>query len=92
MAIRTNTTQSVERASSALMGRCEATQKNLKQLARKAGCPDAPMESATLPLVPGSRDDVVYVGLNGADFYFLRGRRCEMPAPVAEILRNTGHL
>ena len=50
------------------------------------------MEKVTLPLAPGSSDDVVFVGLNGADFYFMRGRQVEMPAPIAEILRNTGNL
>ncbi|MGN0774449.1 MAG: hypothetical protein ACI4MP_11755 [Candidatus Ventricola sp.] len=92
MAIRTNTTRTIDRASSALGAKCEATQKNLDKLTAQAGCGGCPMERVTLPLAPGSSDDVVYVGLNGADFYFMRGRAVEMPAPLVEILRNTGNL
>ena len=92
MAIRTNTTRTIDRASSALGAKCEATQKNMDKLAAQAGCTGCPMEKVTLPLAPGSSDDVVYVGLNGADFYFMRGRAVEMPAPLVEILRNTGNL
>ena len=92
MAIRTNTTQTIEKASSALGAKCEETKKNMDKLMAQAGCTGAKKEKVMLPLIPGSRDDVVFVGLNGASFYFLRGKSCEMPAPVAEILRNTGHL
>lgn len=92
MAIRTNTTQTVERTSSALLDKCEETEKNMAQLMAKAGCAGAKTEHVTLQLTPGSRDDVQYVGLNSANFYFLRGRSHEMPEPVAEILRNTGNL
>lgn len=92
MAIRTNTTQTVERASSALLGKCQETEKNMAQLMAKAGCAGAKTQSVTLPLTPGSRDDVLYVGLNSANFYFLRGKRYEMPEPLVEILKNTGNL
>ena len=54
-----------------------------------AGCKK---ERVMLPLVPGSKDDVQYIGLNGVDFYFMRGRSVEMPEPLAEILKNTGNL
>ena len=91
MAIRTNTTKTVERTSSALLGKCEATEKNMAQLMERAGCAGAKMKSVTLPLIPGSKDDVQYVGLNGADFYFLRGKTCQMPEPVYEILHHTGN-
>ena len=92
MAIKTNTTKTIERASSALHGKCEATKKNMNALLARAGCAGAKKEKVTLPLIPGSRDDVVFVGLNGVSFYFLRGRSVEMAAPLAEILRNTGNL
>ena len=92
MAIKTNTTKTVERTSSALMGKCEATEKNMAQLMERAGCAGAEMKRVMLPLVPGSKDDVQYVGLNGTDFYFLRGKVCQMPEPVYEILKNTGNL
>lgn len=43
-----------------------------------------------IPRIPGSEDDVVFAGLNGVKFYFMRGESVDMPEPVAEILRNTG--
>lgn len=86
----TNTTKTLERTSTVLAGKCEATEKNMEKLMREAGCAGAEMIWVTLPYLPGSRDDVVFVGLNGAGFYFLRGRRVRMPQPVAQILRNTG--
>lgn len=92
MAIKTNTTRTIDKASSALSARCEATQKNMDRLAAQAGCGGAQRVKVMLPLAPGSSDDVLYVGLNGADFYFMCGRTVEMPEPVAEILKNTGHL
>ena len=92
MAIRTNTTKTIERASSALSGKCEETQKNMDKLLKQAGCPDAEKVHVALPLIPGSRDDVVFVGLNGVSFYFMRGVSYDMAAPLAEILRNTGHV
>lgn len=92
MAIRTNTTKTIERASGALLGKCKATEKNMDKLLAQAGCAGCEKEKVTLPLIPGSKDDVVFVGLNGVSFYFMRGRSVEMPEPLAEILRNTGNL
>ena len=92
MAIRTNTTKTIERASSALLGKCEATEMNMDKLLAQAGCAGCKKEKVTLPLIPGSKDDVVFVGLNGVSFYFLRGRSVEMAAPRMEILKNTGNL
>lgn len=92
MAIRTNTTKTIERASSALLGKCEATEKNMDKLLAQAGCAGCKKEKVVLPQIPGSKDDVVFVGLNGVSFYFLRGRTVEMAEPLFEILRNTGHL
>ena len=92
MAIKMNTTQTIERASSALAAKCAMTAKNMDKLLAQAGCAGCRKEKVTLPLVPGSKDDVLYVGLNGVDFYFMRGRSVEMPAPLKEILVNTGHL
>ena len=74
MAIRTNTTKTIERASSALSGKCEKTMKNMDKLMAQAGCSGYEKEKVLLPLVPGSKDDVLFVGLNGVDFYFMRGR------------------
>ena len=92
MAIKTNTTRTIDRASSALSAKCEATQANMDKLTAQAGCAGCSMEKVILPLAPGSSDDVQYVGLNGADFYFMRGRAVMIPAPLVEILRNTGNL
>ena len=92
MAIKMNTTKTIERTSSALAAKCEMTEKNMDRLMTQAGCAGAKKERVLLPLVPGSKDVVQYVGLNGVDFYFMRGRSVEMPEPVAKILRNTGNL
>ncbi len=92
MAIKTNTTRTIERTSSALAAKCEMTEKNMDKLLAQAGCAGCKKEKVLLPLVPGSKDDVQYVGLNGVDFYFLRGRSVEMPEPLKEILLNTGNL
>lgn len=92
MAIRTNTTKTIERASGALMDKCEETMRNMDQLLARAGCSGAKKETVMLPLIPGSGDDVLFIGLNGAKFYFLRGRKIELAEPLAEILRNTGNL
>ncbi|MBQ2991324.1 MAG: hypothetical protein IJD60_08565 [Clostridia bacterium] len=89
MAVNTNTTRSVRRTSTVLAGKCEATQKNMKRLARQAGCAeDVKMEKITIPMHPGDKDDVAFVSLNGADFYFKRGEPATMPQPVAAILRR----
>ena len=92
MAIKTNTTKTIERASSALAGKCEATEKNMDKLLAQAGCAGCKKEKVMLPLMPGSKDDVQYIGLNGVDFYFMRGRSVELAKPLIEILKNTGNL
>jgi len=92
MAIKMNTTQTIDRASSALAAKCEMTLKNMDKLLAQAGCAGCRKEKVHLPLVPGSKDDVLFVGLNGVDFYFMRGRTVEMGAPLKEILQNTGNL
>ena len=89
MAVNTNTTKTIKRTSTVLGGKCDATKENMKKLIRQAGCAaNTAMEKVTIPLHPGDKDDVVFVGLNGADFYFKRGEPVEMPKPVADILRN----
>lgn len=87
-----NTTKSLERTSTVLGQRCEETKNNMKRLMAEAGCPGAKMVKATLPVMRESRDDVVFVGLNGAKFYFMRGEEVQMPEPVHAILVNTGVL
>jgi hypothetical protein len=93
MAIKTNTTKSIKISSTVLGEKCEKTQKELKALMTKAGCSaETKIEKITVPKMPGMKDDVLYVGLNGVDFYFKRGDTVQIPAPVAEIARNTGNL
>lgn len=85
-----NTTKTLERTSTVLEKKCEETAKNMERLMREAGCTGAKMEKVTIPMIPGMKDDVVFAGLNGAGFYFLRGKSVSMPAPVAQILKNCG--
>ncbi len=92
MAVKMNTTQTVEKTSSALEAKCEATKKNMDRLMKQAGIEGGKKVKVFLPLIPGCKDDVVFVGLNGVGFYFLRGKTAEMPENVAEILKNTGNL
>lgn len=91
MAITSNTTKTIGKTSTVLMDRCEATKKNMKTLIRKAGVTGTPvMEKVYIPMIPGSKDDVQYVGLNGVDFYFLRGQYHDVPKEVAAILKDCG--
>ena len=92
MAIKMNTTQTIDKASSALEGKCEATKKNLEKLMKQAGIEDGKKAKVHLPLVPGSKDDVQFVGINGVGFYFKRGTTAEMPEAAVKILKSTGHL
>ena len=87
-----NTSKTLEKTSTALSGKCEETEKNLARLMAEAGCAEYRSVTTSIPMIPGSRDDVVYVGLNGVSFYFMRGMSYDMAAPLAEILRNTGHV
>lgn len=93
MAVKTNTTKTIDRSSSVLSVKCEDTQKNLKKLCKTAGCADdVKIETISIPMIPGSNDDVIFAGLNGADFYFMRGTTVKMPEPVRKILQNTKQL
>lgn len=87
-----NTIKSMNRTSTALGKRCENTIKNMKKLCSEAGCADAKMIKTKIPNIPGLKDDVVYVGLNGVNFYFLRGATVDVPEPVLAIMEQTGIL
>ena len=87
-----NTTATMKKTSAMLSGKCKKTQENLKKLMADAGCADGEVVKVSLPLAPRSRDDVVFAGLNGVSFYFMRGMVCEMPAAVVEILKNCGEM
>lgn len=89
MALNTNTTNTIKKASIVLGKKCEETEKNMKVLAKKLYGEETPkMEKVTIPRIPGAKDDVVFAALNGQKFYFLRGKTVEMPAAIAEILRT----
>lgn len=93
MAIKTNTTKSIKQTSSVLGDKCDATQKNMKKLCKDAGLgEDAKLVKTMVPRIPGSDDDVLYAGLNCADFYFLRGETVNMPEAVLQMLRDCGHM
>ena len=87
-----NTTKTLERTSTVLGQRCEETAANIKRLMAEAGCAGAKLMKVTIPAQRECRDDVVFVGLNGAKFYFLRGVEVQMPEPVYCILRDAGVL
>lgn len=89
MALNTNTTATIKRASVVLGKKCEETKKNMKNLAKKIYGEETPkMEKVVIPNIPGLKDDVLFAALNGVKFYFLRGETVEMPTAIAEILRS----
>lgn len=83
-----NTTKTIERTSTVLGGRCEETQKNMKRLMAQAGVGEYKSVRTMIPQIPGSKDDVVFVGLNGVKFYFMRGRSQEIPEPLVQVLSD----
>ena len=87
-----NTTATMKKTSAMLSGKCRKTQDNMKKMRADAGCAGGDMVKVSLPLAPGNRDDVVFVGLNGVSFYFMRGKVCEMPVAVMEILKSCGEM
>lgn len=92
MAINTNTSKTIGKASTVLGKRCENTEKNMKKLMADTGCKTYETVATRIPLIPGSKDDVLFVGMNGVSFYFLRGKTVEMPKPLLAILEQTGNL
>lgn len=87
----TNTTTSIRKASTTLTGKCERTSKNMKKLMADAGCAEYKTVKTHIPLeMANSGDDVLYVGLNGVSFYFLKGKTVDMPEPLLEICKNSG--
>ena len=92
MAVKMNTSQTIERASTALGEKAEKTQKNLKALAARAGCGADPVIEVEIPMGAAPKDDILFIGLNTVSFYFKRGTIAKMPLSVAEIAANTGNL
>ena len=88
-----NTTKSMKKASTQLEGKIQKTRDNMDALLAQAGCKGAKKVKTRIPLSPVTpNDDVLYLGLNGVSFYFMRGTVCEMPAAVVEILKNCGEM
>lgn len=84
-----NTTKSMKMASSVLREKCEATKTNMKRRMAAAGCKTYETVKTMIPLIPGSGDDVVFVGLNGSKFYFMRGETVDMPEPLFNVLHDS---
>ena len=87
-----NTTKSINRASTVLKDRCDKTEKDMKKLCAEAGFPEAKMVKTKIPNIPGLKDDVVFVGINGTKFYFLRGATVNVPEPVLTVMEQAGIL
>lgn len=86
-----NTSKSIEKTSTALAPKCEATIKNMKTLLAKAGVNgDYKTTKVLIPRAVNSGDDVLYIGLNGIGFWFKRNTSVNMPDPLLEIMQNTG--
>lgn len=92
MAIQTNTTKSIKMTSTVLSKKCADTKKNMNALMKRAGIKNPEMVATMIPNIPGSYDDVVFVGINGVDFYFMRGESIEVPKQIIEILKNGKYL
>ena len=89
MAITTNTRKTVDRASTVLAPKCEATQNNMDALLKKAGCKGAVKKVLIpIPTIPGQKDDVIFTAINGAKFYFQRGKAVYIPEPVMQQMVN----
>jgi len=86
------TTKNITKASAALENRIKNTEKNLKAKMAKAGVAEFKSVRVMVPKSINQNDDVLTIGLNGEQFYFLRGTSVNMPEPLVEILQNTGNL
>lgn len=86
-----NTTRSIKKASTVLGEKVIETEKNMDRLLKQAGCTGT-VKRTTVPIIqmPGDKDDVVFIGLNGVRFYFQRGRSVQMPEPLLEIAVDCG--
>lgn len=83
-----NTTKTIKQVSSVLGEKCEMTQLEMEKLMAAAGAPTYTTVRTMIPRIPGSNDDVVFVGLNGIKFYFQRGKAVDIPRPILEIMYN----
>lgn len=87
----TNTSKTIGKVSTVLGEKVEETQKNMAKLMKDMGCAEGTKKVKVLiPNIPGSKDDIVFVGVNGVKFYFQRGKTAEVPEPVLEVMQNCG--
>lgn len=89
-----NTSKTVNQTSYGVLAKkVENTGKNMDRLLALAGCKE-PASVRRIPIViplePGSKDDVLFLGLNGAKFYFKRGESVMMPEPLLKMAANCG--
>lgn len=95
MALNTNTSTSIKKTSNVLGFECEKTKNNITKLLTNAGVKDAAKVEKVktmIPMIPGSEDDVEFVGLNGISFYFKRGEAIDLPKPLFDILHDAGRI
>lgn len=96
MSIKTNTTQTIDRASTVLMDKVEKTMTNMNTLLARAGMRDKALRDARIkveiPVGESPKDDILYIGFNTVDFYFKRGAFVDMPLPLVEIAANSGKI
>jgi len=88
----TTNTKNFTKASEALEGKIKKTEKEMKKKMADAGVPEYKTVKVLVPRSINQNDDVLTIGLNGEQFYFLRGTSVNMPEPLVEILQNTGNL
>ncbi len=88
-----NTTKSMKKASTQLEGKIEKTRESMDALLAQAGCKGAKKVKTRIPLNPATpNDDVLFLGLNGVNFYFKRGETVELAEPLVELMENCGEL
>lgn len=88
-----NTITSMKMASSVLKDKCEATKANIKKMMTQAGVVETyKTVKVNIPMIPGDGDDVQFVGLNGVNFYFMKGTTIDMPEPLYNLLRDCGKI
>lgn len=85
-----NTITSMKKASSALKEKCDATKANIKKLMAQAGVETYKTIKVNIPKFPGEGDDVQFIGMNGVNFYFMKGETIDMPDPLYNQLHNCG--
>ena len=89
-----NTTQSMKKLSNAYADKIEYTEKNMDALLSKAGCAkDVKKTRTRVPFNPfNQNDDVLFLALNGVNFYFRRGETVMLADPLAELMGNCGEI